>query len=520
MKNKYISRRITHFHGRKAPEEGTLVGYGAIIESYNLQLPLPAVLTIISDKKRQYKEKEWQVFTSRHLPDDSLYAHLVFALKYEGINLLVLKKLFEKIAKAEAEKLFQIEPLSQYSRKLWFLYEWLLDEKIGINDLKRSNYVTLLDERQQYAISPGIKSSRHRIINNLPGTKDFCPLIIKTEKLEKFIASDLAEEKNKYLTGVKKDILLRASAFLLLKDSKASFNIEGETPKNKRAIRWGNAIAQAGVNDLSKEELLRLQQIVIENIRFTKMGFRTEGGFVGEHDRISMKPIPEHISAKYDDLDSLLDGLIAANNILLNDKINAVLAASIIAFGFVFIHPFEDGNGRIHRYLIHHILAKKGFTQQGIIFPISASILNHIDDYKEALSSYSKPLLDFIEWEETSTNNIKVFNNTLDYYRYFDATKQTEFLFGCVEDTVKNIIPEEVKYLVNYDAFKQYLDDNFEMPDKLVALLVKFLEQNKGELSKRAIEKEFAELTEDEISDIEKTYKNIFNPNLLLEKHF
>lgn len=215
-----------------------------------------------------------------------------------------------------------------------------------------------------------------------------------------------------------------------------------------------------------------------------------------------------------------MDGLIAANNILLNDKINAVLAASIIAFGFVFIHPFEDGNGRIHRYLIHHILAKKGFTQQGIIFPISASILNHIDDYKEALSSYSKPLLDFIEWEETSTNNIKVLNNTLDYYRYFDATKQTEFLFGCVEDTVKNIIPEEVKYLVNYDAFKQYLGDNFEMPDKLVALLVKFLEQNKGELSKRAIEKEFAELTEDEISDIEKTYKNIFNPNLLLEKHF
>lgn len=34
-----------------------------------------------------------------------------------------------------------------------------------------------------------------------------------------------------------------------------------------------------------------------------------------------------------------------------------VLAAGI-AFGFVFIHPFEGGNGRIHRYLIHHVLAK------------------------------------------------------------------------------------------------------------------------------------------------------------------
>ena len=130
MKNKYISRKVNVFHGRKAPEEGTLVGYGAIIEAYNLQIPMPELLTIISDKKRQYREEQWRVLTSRHLPEDSLYAQLVFALKYEGTNLLALKKLFEKITKVEAEKLFQLEPLSQYSRKLWFLYEWLLNEKL------------------------------------------------------------------------------------------------------------------------------------------------------------------------------------------------------------------------------------------------------------------------------------------------------------------------------------------------------------------------------------------------------
>lgn len=106
-----------------------------------------------------------------------------------------------------------------------------------------------------------------------------------------------------------------------------------------------------------------------------------------------------------------------------------MLAAAIIAFGFVFIHPFEDGNGRIHRYLIHHTLAKKHFSQQGIIFPVSASILNHIDVYRIVLEQYSHPLLDFIEWKETKDHNIEVLNETIDFYRYFDATLQAEFLY-------------------------------------------------------------------------------------------
>ncbi len=190
------------------------------------------------------------------------------------------------------------------------------------------------------------------VINNLPGTPDFCPLIRKTNKLEQYIQTQFSEKNKLYLKEVHKDILQRASSFLLLKDSKASFTIEGESPKAKRAIRWGQAIGQAGTKNLSIEELIRLQQIVIENTRFTEMGFRKKGGFVGEHDRTTGEPLPEHISAKWQDIESLINGLIGTNNLLIRSEFDAVLAASIIAFGFVFIHPFEDGNGRIHRYLI------------------------------------------------------------------------------------------------------------------------------------------------------------------------
>ncbi len=509
MKNTHYSREIPVFHGLTAPESGNIAGYAAIIDALELPMPLPHTLALISKKNRNYEKNDWKVFTSRHQPEDSLYKQLVFALKYEGVNLLFFKYLFTKLGEKEVMELLQTEPTGQYSRKIWFLYEWLMGMSLDIPDLSIKNYVPLLDDKIQYTIK-GERSPRHRIINNLPGTQEFCPLIYKTSTLDKHLAANLSAQRNDYLNTIHKDVLHRASAFLLLKDSKASFTIEGESPGNTRAMRWGKAIGQAGSKALSKDELLRLQQIVIEDTRFTNMGFRKEGGFVGEHDRTTSDPLPEHISARWQDVEALIEGLIVMDRMLEDSDFDAVLAAAMIAFGFVFIHPFEDGNGRIHRYLIHHILAEKKFAQQGMIFPVSASILDKIDDYRKVLESYSHPLLDFIKWEATPKHNVEVLNETADYYRYFDATKQAEFLYECVEDTIKNIIPGEVDYLNKYDEMKGYLDDKFEMPDKTVSLLIKFLGQGNGQLSKRARENEFAALTEEECRVIESKYQKVF----------
>jgi len=510
LENKRFSQEINVFHGRQTPEKATLVGYGAIIDSLDLAVPLPAQLAVISEKHRQYRTPEWLVYTPRYMPQDSLYGHLTFALKYEGINLLFFKKLFDLADKETIETMVIKEPLSQYSRKIWFLYEWLLHEALDIVDLKEGNYVPLIDEKLQYATVKGINSGRHRILNNLPGTSNFCPLILKTEKLENYIKEDLSGKTMKIISGLHKDILLRTSAFLMLKDSKASFNIEGENPTHTRAIRWGKVIGQAGTKSLSKDEFMRLQQIVIESKRFIKMGFRVEGGFIGEHDRTSGEPIPEHISARWQDLEILMDGLIETSKKLEKSEFNPVLAATLVAFGFVFIHPFVDGNGRIHRYLIHHLLATSGFTPQGIVFPVSAAILERIDDYRKVLESYSHPLLDFIEWRETEDHNVEVLNNTIDYYRYFDATQLAEFLFECIRKTIDDIIPEEVSYLRKYDEMKSWLDNKFEMPDKFVSLLIRFLDQNNGILSGRAKRKEFNSLTNKEIKQIETKYYEFF----------
>lgn len=509
MKNTCFSRLIPVFHGIVPPEEGYIAGYGAIIDAYQLAIPIPGVLSLISTKTRKYETEGWKVFTPKYQPDDSLYKQLVFALKYEGINLLFFKFLFSKLKRDEVIEILQTEPTGQYSRKIWFLYEWLTGDTLPIPNMQMKNFVPLIDEEIQFAIE-GKRSTRHRIINNLPGTPEFCPLIYRTQKLEKFISAESREQRINYINSIHKDVMQRAASFLLLKDSRASFTIEGEDPGPNRALRWGKAIGEAGKNSLTREELLRLQQIIIESKRFTKMGFRKEGGYVGDRDRTTGDPLPDHISAKWQDLETLMDGLIHTYQLLEKENFDPVLTAAVIAFGFVFIHPFYDGNGRLHRYLVHHILAKMKFTQQGVIFPVSASILDHIDDYRTVLEDYSHHLLELIEWEITPDHNVHVLSDTQDYYRYFDATKQAEFLFDCVLDTTQRIIPEEVSYILKYDEFKRIIDNRLEMPDKLVDTMVRFLEQNNGTLSNRARIKEFAKLKDKEVDLIEKWFSEIF----------
>ena len=509
MENNLFSHKVIVFHERVTPEPGKLVGYGAIIAKYNLQVPIPDKIALISEKHKKYVTDTWKVFTPRHEPRQTLSGHLTFALKYEGVDLGVLKKLFSKVPNNTIKELIEAEPTSLYTRRIWFLYEWLMDEKLELADLKTGNYVDVLDESLQYTGLPE-NSPRQRVRNNLPGVKNFCPLIRKTSMLKKFIEAKLDAKIEASLTSIRHDVLLRAVGFLLLKDSKASYAIEGENPPHKRMQRWGNAIGQAGQKNLSKEELLRLQSLVIENARFMKLGFREQGGFVGEHDRNHGTPIPEHISARWQDVETLVDGLIETNDKLKNAKFDPVLAATVIAFGFVLIHPFVDGNGRIHRYLIHHVLARNGFARKSLIFPVSAAILERIPEYREVLEHFALPRLELIDWETTPDNNVEVLNETIDLYRYFDATKMAEFLYSCVELTIDQIIPQEVDYLHQYDEFKLQIEQSFDMPDKMIALLVRFLEQGQGTLSKRAREKEFEMLDDQEVTQIESLYNEIF----------
>ena len=506
-KNRF-SGPVTVFQERRLPERATPAGYAALIKAYGLRAPLPRLLSATGERHRRIEDGGWRIYSPRYAPDASLEGHLTFALKHEGLHLSVLKRLFAASGPALIENIVKARPTGSYARRIWFLYEWLSGTRLDLPNADRGAYAQVVDPDLQYA-AQAETSSRHRVKHNLPGTPEFCPLAFRNEALERFIALDLGARAQDAVAAVPRDLLARTAAFLLLKDSRSSFAIEGEHPPQDRIQRWGRAIGQAGRQALDLDELLRLQSIVIGDARFVRLGLRGEGGFVGERDRESGMPIPVHISARPDSLARLVEGMIdfargAAQ------QLDPVVAASALAFGFVYIHPFEDGNGRLHRYLVHHVLARRGFNPPGVVFPVSAAILDRVDDYRLALEDYSRRLLPAVDWEPTRSGNIQVLNDTDDFYRFFDATPQTEFLYGCVQRTVERDLPGEVSFLERYDAFRRELNLVVDIPERLSDLLFRFLRRNGGSLSRRGREKEFAALTDDEATRIETICHEVF----------
>lgn len=443
----------------------------------------------------------WRILTPRHAPGESLVDHLTFALKHEGVDLAVLRRVFETIGPDEVIALVRKTPTGAYARRIWFLYEWLTDERLPLEDARGGRYVDVLD--MQYGSSP-TPSARHRVNSNLPGTARFCPLVFRTKEIDAYLERDLSKLARKVVGELPADVLRRAAAFLLLEDSRSSFGIEGEQPSQDRIHRWGEAIAEAGSNSLDLTELERLQKVVLGDMRFVRSGLRIEDGFVGSHDRRTRAPIPVHIDARPQDLDDLMEGLVAFDES--SKDLDPVIAAACLAFGFVYIHPFQDGNGRIHRYLIHNVLAEGDFHPPGVVFPVSSVILDRVEEYREVLESYSKRLLPAIKWTGTAKGNVEVQNDTATFYRYFDATPHVEFLFRCVERTIEYDLPREVEFLTAYDRFMEQVKEIVEMPDERIDLLSRFLRQNDGGLFKRSKSKEFSALSDDEADRIERIF--------------
>ena len=510
-KVKQFSGPVTVFQERRLPEKATPAGYAALIEAYGLKVPLPRILAAIGERHRIRNEGGWHILTPRHAPTSDLGGHLTFALKYEGVDLALMKRLFEVAGPREIEGLVRAEPTGKYARRIWFFYEWLIGKRLKLSDSTMSAYVPAIDPDQQWAIK-GENSPRHRVVNNLPGTPSFCPLVFRTKQLDEFTAMNLAERARAVVSNVPRDLLARTAAFLLLKDSRSSYAIEGERAPQNRVQRWGRAIGEAGKHPIDLNELLRLQRIVIGDERFVRLGLRQEGGFVGEHDREIGTPIPDHISARPEDLPSLVGGLVEFDQAV-DSGLDAVIAAAVLAFGFVYIHPFQDGNGRIHRYLIHHVLARHGFNPPGVVFPISATILDRIEEYRVILEDYSRRLLPLIEWEPTAEGNVRVLNETADFYRFFDATPQAEFLYDCVRKTIEEDLPHETDFLARYDQFRSKIEAIVDMPERTLDLLFRFLRQNNGRLSKRARENEFAAMTDAEAASAEQAYADLFSEN-------
>lgn len=498
------------FQEKAVPTATKLAGWAALVHSLGIAAPVRRASCVSDQHIRgsRREDAEWSVFDKRYWPGDTLADHLGFAIRHETIDLLILRRIFNAVSMAEFVKLIRSAPSSIQVRRIWFLYETLTGNTLDVEDAPRGTAVDLLDAKLYFTGAPHL-SRRHHVRDNLLGTRRFCPTIRRTKALEEFTALNLSIRARETIGRTGAHLVRRAASFMLLADSRASFEIEGERPPRNRLERWGRAVLQAGKNKLSLKEIERLHRVLIEETRFIQPGLRPDGVFLGERDHFN-DPLPEFIGARPDALGDLMDGLFTANERMSADEMDPVLQAAATAFGFVYVHPFQDGNGRMHRCLIHHVLAERKFTPTGMVFPVSSVMLARIDTYRSTLQGHSGPLMPFIEWRPTPEGNVEVVNDTTDLYRYFDCTEEAEFLYSCVQRTVDEDLPREIDYLRRHDEAIRHIMDAVEIPDRLAENLLVFIRQNTGVLTKKRRQGEFSKLTDDEVTLIESIVREAF----------
>ncbi len=497
------------FQDKIIDDKLSLIGYSYFIKKYKLKCYLRQI-SCISEKKISKSiilNNGIYIFDKRYLTSHKDINHLIFALKHENFDLLILKQIILIISKREVKEYIIENPTGIYARKIFYLYEHFNNDKININDIPKCKTIDLLDSNK-YITTKGSYSKRHKVNENLLGNLDFSPVIRKTKKIENYLSQDFNKKLSYIIGGSDKRLIERAVNFLTLADSRSSFEIEGENNSND-INRWSKIIMQAGKNILSINELERLQNLIIKDNRFIEKGIRSDGVFLGERDSYN-EPIPEFIGAKPTDIKQLLLQLIVLNKELEENNINAVINAAIIAFAFIYIHPFADGNGRIHRYLLHHILAHRKFYHKGLLFPISTFMLDNIDQYRAVLQNHTKPLMDYIDWKVDVNKNVEVLNETVDLYKYFDCTESCEFIIECIELTIQNELPKEIEYLKSFDIAENKIKEFIEMPNNTIKQLIIFIYQNNYILSNKRRKKQFANLSNNEVEKIESIIKYSF----------
>jgi len=497
------------------------LGYAYLIDQFRLPaLPLP-LLCRLSDsvpnrRVRDQGGQKVEEFGPTYAPVSTMFGHLRFALRYEGLNLEVLSLLFERIGPENILAALDQEPTGTAPRRLAFLYEWLTGHELAVSTQRltgKTRFVPVLDESLQFGLAHKLspRHQKYRVIDNLPGTRDFCPLVSRTPYLESMVQKNLKDRTQATLKKYDPRLVLRAANFLYLTETHSSFEVERVKPTATRAQRFADLLREAEVGaPLSEERFVELQNAVVDP-RSMEATYRFEQNWLGT-DFGHRKKI-DYVPSRPEDVRSLMNGLVAMAERLRArpGSIDAIVAASVISFGFVFVHPFMDGNGRLHRYLIHEQLSSAGFTPKGLILPVSAVILANLDRYRETLESFSRPLRERTSYDP-DVQQVRATGNDAVYVRYFNATDQASFLYFALERTIEHDLDEEISFLMGFDRARAVLNSMVDWPAHSLEVFIRVVRQNGGHLSATKRKSHFGWMADDELTRFETIVARAFDP--------
>lgn len=490
------------------------VGYKWLVSEMGLNVIPHHCLSFVSDKNI-HRTVQKDGTTEEHYPksktyEDAVCGHLEFAVKNEGINLGILKACFQKLDPAELTEHIRQKPTGKFGRILWFLYEELIGEKLDLPDLKQGNYVDLLDPKKYYTGTP-VPQSRQRVNMNLLGTLRLSPVVRKTEALLGYGEKHLDERCREILSEYPPDLVARAVNQMYLGETRSTNAIENEVLSPDRERRFKALLEKAGTETfLNEEGMLNLHRQVIVDARFRTDLYRETQEYVGTGSLYSDAEV-HFIPPRPQELNRLMSDFYDCAQRMMESDAHPVVKAAALSFLFVYLHPFRDGNGRMHRFLIHHIISRTGFAPSGQIFPVSQVMRDDIRDYQQVLNRFSSPLMERVRYTQDSIGRMTVLDDTSDYYRYIDLTEAAEFLFGVIEKTLDRDLLQQLQFLSRYDRAYKGLTSLFDgLPDREIDLLIKFCRQNSYQLSTAKREKHFPMLTDDEVTRLQNLVRDAF----------
>lgn len=442
-------------------------------------------------------------------PADTLAGHLTFALKHEGIHLEFLARLYDVIPAGDLEAWIAGEATGQYARRAGFFYEYLTGRQLAFPGVVAGNYVAALDEDDYLTASRPINNPRWRVRDNLPGSRDYCPLVLRTPRVRQAEQYDCVQHLADLEAEFGADLLQRSAVWLTIKESRASFAIEHEEQHVERVRRFAAVMEQrCGQLDepLSEDALGELQARIL-GPRATRYGVRRSPVFVGEVDGFT--EVVHYIAPHWDDAPVLLSGLRDFE--MRTRGAAALVRAAVLSFGFVYIHPMTDGNGRISRFLINDVLRRDKAIPAPFILPVSATIASTVVNrrgYDQVLELFSRPLMRLYEqaWrfgaEQLAEDGVRynlqfdAYKDALPAWRYPDMTDHAEYLAQVVQLTIEQEMRKEAGYLRSLRTARERVKQIIEGPDSDIDRIIRSVRENGGLLSGKLL-KEFPALADE-----------------------
>lgn len=461
------------------------VGYQYTIDKLGLKvLPLRCPAQVRSVTRIERLDRILAV-PQRLAPGDSLVDHLLFALKHEGTELAVLAAAFRHLDPADLLTELRRTPAGAYIRALCYLWEWLTGKTLEDLPEGLGGRRHILFDPDDYLISNHTRQdSRWHIINNALGNSRYCPCIRRTPELKDLLAQEPLRQVLDYLQSVPPQTLDRVLAWAYLHETRSSYEIEREHPEPSKAEAFAALLRQVRDHrQLDEQYLTELQNAAVTNDFVREGSYRQAQNYLtnGTQGALGVTYLPPPPALAHDMIQSLYGlahGELAAG-------LDPLARAALVSFGFVLIHPFGDGNGRLSRFLAHYTLARVGALPDGMILPLSIAMKRNEGSYLQALQDFSTPArrLWDVRWIDGSDYIFK-FEGDEAIYRYWDATEATTFIFKMALETLRHDLKAEVHYLRSYDAVVRAVNERFDIQGSLLANLVRFAYQNGGQISK------------------------------------